>query len=222
MIPGFEPTGNPRLRLSLPALDLYRDPALAAMGDGVDIASRPLLMASAARASGNNRPAARNRRTCFSAHRSGLPFSGNRLGPALRRSHCCRGSSFDAVLGFRRAWCRFVSRHRRCVSDSPVVGRSYSGRCRASSRLDRGQYPFRRCFRSLSETSRRLSLSSRKPPSLRRVSSSFRSPLCPAGPKQRKHSGTNRSIAAASAAKYSPSVRGYRPRPEPKETTGKD
>ena len=37
--------------------------------------SRPLLVASAARAAGNNRPAARDCRTCFSAHGSRISVS---------------------------------------------------------------------------------------------------------------------------------------------------
>ena len=65
---------------------------------------------------------------------------------------------------------------------------------------------------SLSGTSPRRSLSSRKPPRLRRASSSFRSLLFPGGPKQPRRSGANRSIAAERAAKYSPSERGCRPR----------
>ena len=106
--------------------------------------------------------------------------------------------------------------------DLPSAVASCSGRCRRlladglRSILTSAMSP------NLSRTSRRLSLSSRKRPSLRRESSSFRNPLSPGGPKQRRCSGDNRLIAAERAAKYSRSEQGYRPGRNRQKTIAED
>ena len=168
-------------------------------------------MASATRAPGDRRPSARDHRRCFAAHRGGLPFSGNRLG-GLAAVALCPGLFFRrsvALATFGDGALLFVP---CAVARATVHRRSSSLRARLSL-LAGGlpSVPISAMFRSLSGISSRRNLFSRKQPKLRRVFSSFRRPLYPGGPKQPKHSGASRSIAAEHGARYWSSVQGCRP-----------
>ena len=124
------------------ALDRYCDPAVAAVDDGVDFASSALLMASASRVTGNNPSASRSCRTCFASHRSRLSISGGGLGRVDDRRTPPRNRSFYRGAGPAPPRACYLSHWLfRCRTRQRWLVPTFR-RCRASSRLGCGQYPF--------------------------------------------------------------------------------